>query len=181
MLTLLRRHLPGAHVPCGSFIPLSPPFANSRRLLYSPMTTVRVPEAVVWPSWTLSSPGRLHQNAPFASLVSEEFLRFIFATGDHTGCEEAYGSNGHLYACQTGCNVTTIDQKVPNRDQSYQTTGTNELGFVLELFEAVSSQLQTGGSQMDDLTQQAETMYQLLPGGAKVSTIVIIQENVSLL
>ena len=77
--------------------------------------------------------------------------------------------------------MTTIDQKVPNRDQSYQTTGTNELGFVLELFEAVSSQLQTGGSQMDDLTQQAETMYQLLPGGAKVSTIVIIQENVSLL
>jgi hypothetical protein len=93
-------------------------------------------------------------------------------------CKEAYGSDGHLYACQTGCNVTTIDQKVPNRDQIYQTTGgTKEFGLVMELFEAISSQLPNGDGQMEMLTQQAESMYQLLPGGGKVSAFVIIEEN----
>jgi hypothetical protein len=93
-------------------------------------------------------------------------------------CKEAYGSDGHLYACQTGCNVTTIDQKVPNRDQIYQTTGgTKEFDLVMELFEAISSQLPNGDGQMEKLTQQAESMYQLLPGGGKVSAFVIIEEN----
>ena len=95
-------------------------------------------------------------------------------------CEEAYGSEGHLYACQTGCNVTTIDQKVPNRDQIYQ-TGTKDMGFVAELLEVVSGQLPPlDGGEVGQLTQHAESLYQLLPGGAKVSTIVIIEGNVSL-
>lgn len=76
--------------------------------------------------------------------------------------------------------MTTIDQKVPNRDQIYQTTGgTKEFDLVMELFEAISSQLPNGDGQMEKLTQQAESMYQLLPGGGKVSAFVIIEENVS--
>ena len=75
--------------------------------------------------------------------------------------------------------MTTIDQKV-HRDQIYQTTGgTKEFGLVMELFEAISSQLPNGDGQMEKLTQQAESMYQLLPGGGKVSAFVIIEENVS--
>ena len=110
--------------------------------------------------------------------MSRQFYHFpSFATA----CKEAYGSDGHFYACQTGCNVTTIYQKVPNSDQIYQsssTGGSPELGIVMEMLQAISKQL-PNDDQMEKLTQQAESMYRLLPGGARVSTFVIIQENVS--
>ena len=57
-----------------------------------------------------------------------------------------------------------------------------DMGFVMELFDAVSSQLPqlpSFGGKLEELTQHAESMSQLLPEGGRVSTIIVIEGDVS--
>lgn len=99
-------------------------------------------------------------------------------------CDEAYhGNSRHLFACQTGCNVTTIDQQIANRDQIYPVqTNTSEVSFVFELLATIKHQLSPQfmvvNTELDQLTQHAENMYQYLPC-SEVTSFVLIEDNVS--
>lgn len=100
----------------------------------------------------------------------------------HSTCDEAYhGNSRHLFACQTGCNVTTIDQQIANRDQIYPVqTNTSEVSFVFELLATIKHQLSPQfmvvNTELDQLTQHAENMYQYLPC-SEVTSFVLIEDN----
>lgn len=82
-----------------------------------------------------------------------------------------------------GCNVTTIDQQIANRDQFYPIkTNDSEVGFVFELLATIKHQLSpqfmVGNSDLDQLTEHAERMYQYLPC-SEVTSFVLIEDSVS--
>lgn len=98
-------------------------------------------------------------------------------------CDEAYRGNGrHLFACQMGCNVTTIDQQIANRDHLYpMRTNASEVGFVFELLATIKQQFpqfMVVNSDLAQLTQHAEKMHQYLPC-SEVTSFVLIEDNVS--
>ena len=101
-------------------------------------------------------------------------------------CREAYDNGLHCFACKLGCNATTIDQKIPNRDKIYQTDANHstaaQVGFVVEVFATVRDQLpqfiMIGDNNMADLTEHAKKMYQLLPCN-NAATFIFIEDDVS--
>ena len=103
-----------------------------------------------------------------------------------SACEEAYGSNDHqLFACKFGCNATTIDQMIPDRDHIYPTGASNmsEVGLVMEVFSVFAKQLPQFilfTDEVTELTEHADKMYQLLPCSGS-STFIYLDEDVSIL
>lgn len=96
-------------------------------------------------------------------------------------CDEAYRNDHHLFACKLGCNVSTIDQKIPNRDHIYpKLANASEPGFVRDLLgNSIGHQLPQFvlvSGDVVELTQHAEMMYQFLPHGG-ASTFVIIEDD----
>ena len=96
-----------------------------------------------------------------------------------TVCREGYASNdSQTYACIIGCNASTIDQMIPDRDRFYPTkTTTDQSGpteGLLDSFRKQIPQLFVLSYDIAALQQHADRMMTLLPCNS-----VVYIENVS--